>query len=227
MKKGENNIKIIIKNKITNLEYMFYDCISLNNIEGLKYLDISNGNNFSGMFYGCKSLSDIKPLENWNVSNGNNFSKMFFGCKSLSDIKPLENWNISNGINFSEIFNKGDSLSNIKPLENKVNIDKDNYQITNDTNGDKIDNKIKNPDNDNNNYIIINNNNNEKQEYIKPKYIFPTKGLNNLGSTSYTNSILQCLLHCSELVNYFLYEYKNDKTILKNKNKNLLISKID
>ena len=34
------------------------------------------------------------------------------------------------------------------------------------------------------------------------------------------NSTLQCLLHVSEIFNYFLYEYKNDKDNLKNKNKN-------
>ena len=91
LKYGENNIEIIIKNKITNFKYMFYNCISLKNIEGLKYLEVSNGNNFSYMFYKCKSLSDIKGLENWNVSNGNNFSYMFGLCDSLSDIKPLDN----------------------------------------------------------------------------------------------------------------------------------------
>jgi ubiquitin C-terminal hydrolase len=36
------------------------------------------------------------------------------------------------------------------------------------------------------------------------------------------NSTLQCLLHVNELVNYFLYEYKNDKTTLKKKNKNAI-----
>ena len=38
LKEGENNIQIIIKNKLNNLEQMFYDCISLKNIEELKYL---------------------------------------------------------------------------------------------------------------------------------------------------------------------------------------------
>jgi len=115
---GENNIEIIIKNKITNFEHMFFDCISLKNIEGLKNLDVSKGNDFSYIFFGCISLTDIKGLENWNVSNGNNFSNMFSFCKSLSDIKVLENWNVSNGINFSKMFSFCNSLSDIKGLEN-------------------------------------------------------------------------------------------------------------
>ena len=39
LKKGENKITIIIKNKIINLEDMFYECKTLKNIEELKYLD--------------------------------------------------------------------------------------------------------------------------------------------------------------------------------------------
>jgi len=115
---GENNIEIIIKNKITNFEYMFFRCISLKSLEGLRNLDVLNGNNFSYIFYECESLTDIQALENWNVSNGNDFSYMFNGCKSLSDIKALKNWNVSNGINFNGLFSGCESLSDIKPLEN-------------------------------------------------------------------------------------------------------------
>jgi len=145
LKKGENNIKIIIKNKITNLECMFYDCKSLKNIKELEYLDtkninnfsfmlsgcsnllnlkglenwdVSNGNNFSFMFSGCSSLINLKELENWNVSNGNNFRCMLSGCSSLTDIRGLEKWNVSNGINFSEMFSSCSSLSDIKSLHN-------------------------------------------------------------------------------------------------------------
>ena len=80
LEKGENNITIIIKNKITNLENMFYNCKSLINIKELEYLDTKDINNFSGMFNECSSLSDIKGLENWNVSNGKNFRAMFLEC---------------------------------------------------------------------------------------------------------------------------------------------------
>ena len=33
LKGGINNIQIIIINKLTNLEYMFYNCVSLKNID--------------------------------------------------------------------------------------------------------------------------------------------------------------------------------------------------
>jgi len=48
---------------------MFFNVISLKNIEELKYLNTKKVSNFSGMFEGCASLSDVKALENWNVSN--------------------------------------------------------------------------------------------------------------------------------------------------------------
>ena len=62
LNKGENVIEILIKNKLTNLESMFFDCTKLKNIEELKYLDTKEVNNFYRMFWGCSPLSDIKSL---------------------------------------------------------------------------------------------------------------------------------------------------------------------
>jgi len=118
LKKGKNNIQIIINEEITNFSYMFSLCSSLSDIKSLENWNVSNGTNFSYMFDRCSSLSDIKSLKNWNVSNGINFAGMFNWCSSLSDIKSLENWNVSNGTNFAGMFNWCSSLSDIKSLEN-------------------------------------------------------------------------------------------------------------
>ena len=126
LKEGKNKIQIIIINQLTNLENMFICCISLKNIEELKYLNTNEVTKFSGMFGGCSSLSDIKALQSWNVSNGNDFSDMFKGCTSLSEIKSLQNWNVSNGYNFSGMFSDCKSLSDIKALE-KWNVSNGNY----------------------------------------------------------------------------------------------------
>ena len=145
LKKGENIIKMNIKNRLTNLNDMFNNCSKLINIEDLKYLDtkevddysyvfwectslsditpleywnVSNGKSFQSMFGGCISLFNITPLKNWNVSKSNNFSAMFFKCVLLTDISPLENWKVFNGNNFSGMFSKCSQLSDIRPLQN-------------------------------------------------------------------------------------------------------------
>ena len=123
LKEGDNIIKLIIKNNLTNLESMFNDCQELSNIEELKYLNTNHCTNFSYIFASCWRLSDIKSIVNWNVSNGTNFSHMFYECSSLSDIKALEKWNVSKGIDFSYMFYNCSSLINIKPLE-KWNLSK-------------------------------------------------------------------------------------------------------
>ena len=117
LNKGENIITIKIKNKLTDLSDMFYDCYSLKDISDLRNLDVSEVENFNKMFYGCSLLSDITPLENWNVSNGKDFSCMFYWCRELTDITSLENWNVSNAENFSLMFYGCKLISDIKPLE--------------------------------------------------------------------------------------------------------------
>ena len=114
LKKGDNNIKIIIKDKLQDLQHMFHQCRNLTNIDELKYLNTEDCNNFSEMFRNCSSLSDIKSLANWNVSNGNNFSQMFIGCSSISDVQSLNGWNVSNATDFSGMFHSCSSIKDIK-----------------------------------------------------------------------------------------------------------------
>ena len=125
LKKGYNNIKLKIINKITNISNMFCECKTLKNINDLKYLNTEDCNDFSNTFKGCMSLSDIKSLEKWNVSKGNNFRCMFSECPLLCDIRQLEKWDVSNGNNFLGMFSGCTSLSDIKPLE-KWNVSEGN-----------------------------------------------------------------------------------------------------
>ena len=117
LKKGENIIKLIITNKITNFSHMFHLCKSLKNIDDLKYLDVSESKDFSYMFYKCSSLSDINALKNWDVSNSINFEYMFYECSLISDIEPLKYWKVFNGKDFGSMFYDCSSLLNISPLK--------------------------------------------------------------------------------------------------------------
>ena len=118
LKKGKNNIQMIIDIQLTNLRGMFANVGSLENMEELCHLNTEKVTDFSWMFSGCVSLTNIKPLQNWNVSSGINFIGTFSACLSLSDIKPLQNWNVSNGKYFESMFNFCSSISDIQPLQN-------------------------------------------------------------------------------------------------------------
>ena len=118
LKKGDNYIRMLIKNKLTNLSNMFNNCKTLKNINDLQHLETKDVTDFSYMFWGCSLLSDISPIRNWYVTSGKNFQSMFAGCISLADINPLKIWKVANAINFSAMFYHCTSLSNIKPLEN-------------------------------------------------------------------------------------------------------------
>ena len=143
LKEGENKIQLIIKNPLTNLRLMFFQCKTLYNIDELKYLNTNHCFDFSSIFSGCDllenvkplekwvfakscnlanmfkntSLSDVKPLEKWYVLNCTNFSGMFYGCSSLSNLEGLEKWDVSNCTDFSKMFFNCSSLSDIKALE--------------------------------------------------------------------------------------------------------------
>ena len=114
LKEGRNTIKMIIKNKIRNLEEMFYNCNKLKNINDLKYLNTEDCISLEKMFYGCTLLSDIQPLKNWNISNVINFKSMFFGCSSLTNYQILKKWNISND-NYKSMFDI--NIDNIKYIK--------------------------------------------------------------------------------------------------------------
>ena len=86
LKKGNNNINMIIKNRIEDLQYMFAECENLENINELKYLNTKYCTNFSYIFWQCSSLNDIKPLENWNVSNCINLEGIFGDYLSLKTL---------------------------------------------------------------------------------------------------------------------------------------------
>jgi len=76
LKKGENNITLCIKNKLTNLSDMFSYCKTLYNIDELKYLDTEDVIDFSGMFQYSK-ISNIKALENWDTSKSESLTLCF------------------------------------------------------------------------------------------------------------------------------------------------------
>ena len=79
---------MIIKEKINDFSYIFYNCRKLKWIN--EYIDVKNGRNFSWMFYNYFSLTDVSVLKDWNFREEVLFHYLFNNCSSLSDICALK-----------------------------------------------------------------------------------------------------------------------------------------
>ena len=166
---------------------------------------------------------------NYNAFNNNTFN-YYYGNKGINN--PNNNFNINqnynniqsiNNPNYSNNLNNGNNNAYNNNLNNKNSPSYFNYQNNNQININCIQNNqnLNQIQNSINSQYPQNSQNplNPSNQFQNPKYYFPLKGLNNIGSTFYMNATLQCLLHISELVEYFLTEYQNYSIILKTKNK--------
>ena len=109
-------ITLIVKDKIVDLSHMFEECFSLDSIEGLNNLNISNVTNISYMFYGCISLNKLDDISKWDTSNVSNMSYMFYKCNSLQSLSNISYWNIANVSNMSHMFYECTSLCNFPDI---------------------------------------------------------------------------------------------------------------
>ena len=100
----ELKIKLIGINNITNISYMFSECISLSFIHNISRWNTTNITNISYMFKGCSNLSSLPNISFWNIENVTNMSGLFFGCSSLSYLPDISKWNTQNVTNMSHLF---------------------------------------------------------------------------------------------------------------------------
>jgi len=100
-------VKLIEKNEITDMKYMFYECVSLLSIVNFSKWKTKNINNISYMFYGCSSLNDLPDISTLITDKVNDISYMFFGYTSLKYLPDINKWNLE------KIQNKENILANI------------------------------------------------------------------------------------------------------------------
>ena len=117
-KDGEYELKIIFKNKITNLNSIFSDCNELISID-LSNFDISKVTDMKLMFNKCSKLKEIKGINKFNTSNTINMSGIFQECYELEYL-DLSNFNTSKVADMFGMFNKCNKLKEIKGI-NKFN----------------------------------------------------------------------------------------------------------
>ena len=102
-----NTIPQMDTSSVSSMNYMFRDCASLTTIP---QLDTSSATNLGGMFQGCSSLTTIPELD---TSSATNLGRMFQGCSSLTSIPQL---NTSSVLSMEGMFQYCTSLTTIPQL---------------------------------------------------------------------------------------------------------------
>lgn len=93
---------VIIDDKITNMEHMFYHCSGLTSLDLFTYFNTSKVTNMTGMFNSCFNLTTL-DLSGFNTSKVINMSYMFFNCSKLTSL-DLSSFNTSNVISMEHMF---------------------------------------------------------------------------------------------------------------------------
>ena len=111
-------VKLKILKTITDLSFMFDNCLSLSSITNLSKFDTCIILNMSGMFNGCSSLKSLPDISKWNISNILNLSNVFSKCSSLSYLPDISKWKTDNVEDMSFLFFKCSSLTSLPDISN-------------------------------------------------------------------------------------------------------------
>lgn len=102
-----NEIPQLDTSNVTNMSYMFYNCVNLITIPSLKTNKVTK---MEKMFLYCKSLVSIKPQ--FNTSNVTNMYQMFSNCQKLVTL-DLSNFDFSSTTNLQEMFYLSTKIENL------------------------------------------------------------------------------------------------------------------
>ena len=196
-----NILKIINNNKGNNISNANIKMNNINsNINSNNLNDNNNNNN--------------NMNKNINININNNYMNNNINDNGNSNLNYNEN-NIINNCNINHIINNNISINNnINNNINNINNinNSNNINIINNNNS----NNFNNINNNSNNINNISNNSNP----LDFSNIPPLVGLNNIGSTCYLNSTLQCLSQTKYLTDFFL-DHNNEQLINNNNNINI------
>ena len=85
--------------KVTDMSYMFNECLKLKEIKGINNFNTINVTNMKTMFQYCNELEYI-DLSNFDTSKVTDMSWMFNQCLKLKEIKGINNFNTINNKQF-------------------------------------------------------------------------------------------------------------------------------
>ena len=103
-------LKVIFKDSLVDMSYMFYNCSSLISLNLLNF-NTNNVKDMSYMFYNCSSLINL-DLSYFDTNNVENMKYMFCNCSSLTNLN-LSNFNNNNVIKMSYMFSNCSSLTSL------------------------------------------------------------------------------------------------------------------
>ena len=103
---------VIIDDKITNMEHMFYHCSGLTSLDLFTYFNTSKVTNMCGMFNSCFNLTTTLDLSSFNTSKVTNMGWMFYNCQGLTSL-DLSNFNTSNVTSMDSMFCDCTSLTTL------------------------------------------------------------------------------------------------------------------
>ena len=89
----------------------FYNCTSLETIEGIENLNTENVIDMSLMFNGCSSLTSV-DVSGFNTANVTEMYSMFDGCSALTSL-DVSGFNTANVTDMGYMFNGCESLASI------------------------------------------------------------------------------------------------------------------
>lgn len=86
---------------VTNMRYMFGDCSELTTLD-VSAWDVSSVKNMTGLFSGCNSLDDCN-VSAWDTSSATTMAMMFVACRSLKTL-DLSRWNTASVQDMRKMF---------------------------------------------------------------------------------------------------------------------------
>ena len=104
------NLSDLITTNVTNMRYMFNECNKLISLD-LSSFSTNRVTDMCGMFRFCKSLTSL-DVSNFSTSNVTSMSSMFYYCKSLTSL-DLSNFDTSNVTSMSNMFSGCTSLTSL------------------------------------------------------------------------------------------------------------------
>ncbi len=104
------NIGKIHTENVTDMNHMFYYCMTLKTLDLSKF-NTSNVTDMSSMFENCQELGTLN-LSSFNTSNVTNMSNMFNNCKKMTSLN-LSSFNTSNVTDMSSMFYNCQKMSSL------------------------------------------------------------------------------------------------------------------